>query len=88
MKILVLGGGDSPEREVSLRSAKSVANAAREAGYEVIEADPSLEFQALDGLSPDTIIFPMTAVHRPAVLINGKLGYNLKKTGSPCPRQC
>jgi D-alanine-D-alanine ligase-like ATP-grasp enzyme len=59
VKILVLGGGDSPEREVSLRSAKSVANAALEAGYEVIEADPSLEFQALDGLSPDTIIFPI-----------------------------
>jgi len=38
MNILVLGGADSPEREVSLRSAKAVASAARQAGFEVTEA--------------------------------------------------
>lgn len=59
MKILVLGGGDSPEREVSLRSAKTVAKAARHAGFEVQEADPRDEPRILDGLLGDTIIFPI-----------------------------
>jgi D-alanine-D-alanine ligase len=59
MKILVLGGGDSPEREVSLRSAKSVAEAARHAGYKVTEADPKNGLKALDEASKDTIVFPI-----------------------------
>lgn len=58
MKILVLGGGDSPEREVSLRSAKAVADAARQGGFEVIEADPAAGLGILDDLS-DTIVFPI-----------------------------
>lgn len=58
MKLLILGGGDSPEREVSLRSAKAVTAAARQAGFEVSEADP------IDGLeilntTPNSIIFPI-----------------------------
>ena len=40
-KILVLGGGSSAEREVSLRSAAAVAKALRSAGYSVTEADPA-----------------------------------------------
>jgi D-alanine-D-alanine ligase len=59
MKILVLGGGDSPEREVSLRSAKVIANAARAAGFEVLEADPKDNLSMLDNLAADTIIFPI-----------------------------
>lgn len=59
MKILVLGGGDSPEREVSLRSAKAVANAARAAGYDVIEADPKNNLSVLDNLEPDSLVFPI-----------------------------
>src|SRR5437868_10717389 len=59
MKILVLGGGDSPEREVSLRSAKSVTEAARQVGYEVQEADPSENLKILDGVTADTIVFPV-----------------------------
>jgi D-alanine-D-alanine ligase len=59
VKILVLGGGDSPEREVSLRSAKSVAEAARVAGFEVDEADPKDGLEVLDGLSAGTIVFPI-----------------------------
>ena len=58
MKVLVLGGGDSPERDVSLRSAKAVANAARDAGLEVTEADPAQGLEILEGLA-DTIIFPI-----------------------------
>lgn len=59
MNILVLGGGDSPEREVSLRSAKSVAEAARSAGFKVREADPKDDLAFLDNLSPQTIILPI-----------------------------
>lgn len=59
MKLLVLSGGNSPEREVSLRSAKAVANAAREAGFDVREADPADGFNILDNLAPDTIVLPI-----------------------------
>lgn len=59
MKVLVLGGGNSPEREVSLRSAKSVAEAAREAGFEVIEADPKDGIEFLDDLPKSTIVLPI-----------------------------
>ncbi len=59
MNILVLGGGTSPEREVSLRSAKSVAEAARKAGFEVKEADPKDGLEFLDDLPKTTIVFPI-----------------------------
>jgi D-alanine-D-alanine ligase len=59
MTILVLGGGDSPEREVSLRSAKSVAQAARRAGFKVVEADPAGGYNLLDDLAERTIVFPI-----------------------------
>src|SRR3989344_1924217 len=59
MKVLVLGGGNSPEREVSLRSAKAVAVAARMAGYEVMEADPADGLDVLDTLPKGTIILPI-----------------------------
>lgn len=59
MNILVLGGGDSPEREVSLRSAKAVADAARQAGFDVIESDPADGLSILDNSSKDTIVLPI-----------------------------
>ncbi len=59
MKVLVLGGGDSPEREVSLRSAGSVAAAAKTAGYEVMEIDPKYDLEKLDEISKDVIVFPI-----------------------------
>jgi D-alanine--D-alanine ligase len=58
MKILVLGGGNSPERAVSLRSAKAVAKAAAKAGFEVSEADPALGLTTLDSLT-DAVVFPI-----------------------------
>lgn len=58
-KILVLGGGDSPEREVSLRSAKAVAKAARDAGFMVEEKDPAAGLGFLDNLPKNTIILPI-----------------------------
>lgn len=59
MKIVVLGGGNSSEREVSLRSASAVAKALRQAGHEVIELDPSKGLNALNGLTNDVIVFPI-----------------------------
>jgi D-alanine-D-alanine ligase len=59
MKILILGGGDSPEREVSLRSAKAVANAARQAGFDVMEVDPKEGLEILSNIPKDTIVFPI-----------------------------
>lgn len=41
MKVLVLLGGDSPEREVSLRSGKAVTEALESAGHQVTEYDPA-----------------------------------------------
>lgn len=41
MKILVLGGGISPEREVSLRSTSNVQTALKNAGFEVLFYDPA-----------------------------------------------
>lgn len=59
MTIIVLGGGVSPERDVSIRSAKSVAAAARDAGYDVIEADPKDGLGVLNDLGDDVIVFPI-----------------------------
>ncbi|HEX5797148.1 MAG TPA: D-alanine--D-alanine ligase [Candidatus Saccharimonadales bacterium] len=59
MKILVLGGGDSPERAVSLRSAAAVAGALRQAGYEVDEFDPGDGLAGPDKIAPDTMVFPI-----------------------------
>jgi len=39
--VLVLAGGDSPERDVSLDSSRGAAAALREAGYRVLVADPA-----------------------------------------------
>jgi D-alanine-D-alanine ligase len=58
VKLLVLGGGISPERQVSLRSAKSVAEAARQAGFEVVEADPANGLEVLDKAS-EIVVLPI-----------------------------
>lgn len=59
MKILVLGGGNSPERDVSLRSAAAVSEALSVAGYEVITADPRDGLGALDSLASGDMVFPI-----------------------------
>ncbi len=59
MNIFVLGGGSSPEREVSLRSAKSVAKAARAAGFTVFEYDPANGLKFLGSISETTLVFPI-----------------------------
>lgn len=57
--ILVLGGGNSPERAVSMRSSKAVADAAIAAGYQVTQADPAQGFAIFDGITKETIILPI-----------------------------
>jgi D-alanine-D-alanine ligase len=39
--VLLLAGGDSPERDVSLSSSRGIAKALREAGHRVLVADPA-----------------------------------------------
>lgn len=56
MKVVILGGGTSPERSISLKSAANVAKAVKQAGYEVIEIDPK---DGLDRLPPGSIVFPV-----------------------------
>src|SRR3989344_1780141 len=59
MKIVVLGGGASTERDVSLRSASAVAKALRQAGFIADELDPKDGLQAMDNLPKNTIVFPV-----------------------------
>lgn len=58
-EVIVLGGGDSPERAVSLRSADSIASAARAAGYAVAQFDPAEGLGFMDTLSPECVVLPM-----------------------------
>lgn len=66
-RILVLKGGDSPEREVSLISGAEVAKALRESDYTVFEADPA-EYENLSSL-----LLGIRAV-KPDVVFNGLHG--------------
>ena len=53
MRVAVLMGGWSPEREVSLVSGRACANGLREAGYDVQEIEVSRDLRALiDALTP------------------------------------
>ncbi|MDR3106825.1 MAG: D-alanine--D-alanine ligase, partial [Bifidobacteriaceae bacterium] len=55
-KVLILAGGLSHERDVSLRSGRRVAEALRAAGCEVVESD--LDAHLLDALKaaqPDLV---------------------------------
>lgn len=58
MKIIVLGGGTSPERDVSLRSSAAVYKAVLEAGYECTQTDPADGLSTLDD-AKDIIVFPI-----------------------------
>lgn len=59
MNVLVLGGGSSTERAVSLRSAAAVAEALVQAGYRVRQADPRDGPKIFNSLPADTIVFPI-----------------------------
>src|SRR3990170_4047799 len=61
MKITVLRGGPSAEREVSLVSGKAVADGLRSMGHEVFESDISpADLSGLDqDKHPADVIFPV-----------------------------
>jgi len=55
-KVVVLMGGPSAEREVSLSSGRDCATALRETGYEVVELDAGPDLAArLSDLQPDVV---------------------------------
>lgn len=58
-KILVLGGGDSPEREISLLSSAAVAKALKKAGFEVSQKDPKDGLNFIKDIRSNTIVFPI-----------------------------
>jgi D-alanine-D-alanine ligase len=58
LRIVVLAGGDSAEREVSLESGACVSEALRQRGHRVLQFDPA--FLALHEIPPATdVIYPM-----------------------------
>lgn len=60
MKILLITGGDSPEREVSLKSAANVKSALEENGHEVLLYDLSDEYEPIIKLSEKyDVLFPV-----------------------------
>lgn len=59
MTVIVIAGGLSHERDVSLRSGRRVATALREAGHEVIEADVTPDLLPLLAEHPDAVAVPM-----------------------------
>lgn len=65
MKVAVLMGGLSKEREISLRSGSAVASALRHKGHEVVEVDADiLLVDKLKGIKPESVF----------VALHGKFG--------------
>lgn len=59
MTVIVIAGGLSHERDVSLRSGRRVAVALREAGFEVVETDVNADLLPLLEQHPDAVVLPM-----------------------------
>ena len=59
MTIIVIAGGLSHERDVSLRSGRRVAQALRDVGRDVIEADVNADLIPLVRRTPDAVVVPM-----------------------------
>lgn len=57
--VIVLAGGLSHERDVSLRSGRRVATALRGVGFEVVETDINSDLISLVENTPDPVVFPM-----------------------------
>jgi D-alanine-D-alanine ligase len=57
--VLVLAGGLSHERDVSLRSGRRVAQALRGQGYEVVESDVDSGLLPRLAEHPDAVVFPV-----------------------------
>lgn len=57
--VIILRGGLSHERDVSIRSGRRVAQALKEAGYETIEADLNSDLIALVKGTPNAVVVPL-----------------------------
>ncbi len=57
--VLVLSGGLSHERDVSLRSGRRIATALADHGHTVVESDIDSELVALLRRNPDAVVFPL-----------------------------
>lgn len=57
--IIVLAGGLSHERDVSLRSGRRVAQALRDLGHDVVEADVTSELFDVIESADDPVVFPI-----------------------------
>ena len=85
MKLLVLHGGDSPEKDISELSAENICNAAAEAGYEVSKYNPVNGDEGLASAvrAADLVIIAMHGVGAEDGVIQGKLeALNAKFLGS------
>ncbi|RRD46117.1 D-alanine--D-alanine ligase [Tessaracoccus sp. OH4464_COT-324] len=59
MTIIVIAGGLSHERDISLRSGRRVSAALREVGYDVVETDVTAELLPFIEQHPDAVVVPM-----------------------------
>ncbi len=59
MTVIVISGGLSHERDVSLRSGRRVTQALRARGHHVVEADVGAELVDLVRTTPDPVVIPM-----------------------------
>ncbi len=71
-RLLVLFGGDSPEREVSLRSGAAVASALRRSGYETLTADISYAYETGGPTPPSEADFKGSPKDLPSIIDRGK----------------
>ncbi len=89
--ITVLGGGNSTEREVSLKSARSVELALKKSGYAVTSIDIT-EISSIDKIDPTSIVFPIlhgaNGEDGKIQLLLEKGGYAFLGSGSKSSRSC
>jgi D-alanine-D-alanine ligase len=59
-KVVVLMGGRSPEREISLKTGRRISSALAEVGYNVLEVDPKGDFiKGLNDFRPDVVFIAL-----------------------------
>ncbi|MFV0429777.1 MAG: D-alanine--D-alanine ligase [Arachnia sp.] len=59
MTVIVISGGLSHERDVSLRSGRQVAHSLRSLGHEVVVADVGQDLVGMISSAPDPVVIPM-----------------------------
>lgn len=59
MTVIVIAGGLSHERDISLRSARRVGLGLREAGHDVLQVDVNADLLPLFDEHPDAVVVPM-----------------------------